>query len=78
MLWKVLMILHIIERFPDLKLHESLDISEDECNKMIQFLNKLDLVDSKKSIKLTDKGKNVLKYFYKETGLSDTPFILIK
>jgi Mn-dependent DtxR family transcriptional regulator len=75
---KVLLILHILEKFPEVKLEDTLSLKKSECDKMLKLLNQLDLVTVEENNHLlTEKGKNVLTYFYKELDLDNSPLIRI-
>ena len=77
--WKSLQVLNIIEKNTQEKLENTINFKENEYNKMLEYLKELELVvvENNKNV-LTEKGRNTLNYFNRDSGLAGTPFIRIK
>ena len=77
-LHKILLMMTVLEKHPDEKLEDTLNLEKDETHRLLSLLRDLELVAHRGGSEvLTTKGRNVLEYFNDQLGLDNAPLIRV-
>jgi predicted transcriptional regulator len=75
---RVIYLLHVIDKNNQNEIQPP-NFSDEEITKTIEMLHQLDMVTEENNLyKLTEKGRNVLTFFDKETSIDGQPLIRVR
>jgi predicted transcriptional regulator len=75
---RVIYLLHVIDKNNQNEM-QAPNFSDEEITKTIEMLHQLDMVTEENNLyKLTEKGRNVLTFFDKETSIDGQPLIRVR
>lgn len=75
---RVIYLLHVIDKNNQNEIQPP-NFSDEEITKTIEMLHQLDMVTEENNLyKITEKGRNVLTFFDKETSIDGQPLIRVR